>query len=81
MDLPCSCHPVSRFYRKLQFSRIDNGHLALGSSRVGTNGLDTLDNVFTLEDLSKHNVTSLWVAKEVDMLCVSLPVQNIVISQ
>ena len=43
----------------LQLARIDNGNLALGGSTVGSNALDGLDKVFTLQNLAENDVSAI----------------------
>lgn len=42
-----------------ELARVSNGNLGLGLSRIGSLGLDLLDNVLALEDLSEDNVASI----------------------
>ena len=42
-----------------KFSRFNNGNLVLGLARVGALFLNSLDDLFTFQDLSKDSVTAV----------------------
>ena len=42
-----------------EFTGFRNGDLGTGSSRIASNLFDVFDNVFSLQDLSKNNMTPI----------------------
>jgi hypothetical protein len=43
----------------LQFSRVNNSHLALGFTRVGTYSLDSFDEIDTFQNLAKDDMATI----------------------
>lgn len=43
----------------LQFSRVNNGHLALGCARVGAKRLDGLDKTLPFQYLAENDVATI----------------------